>query len=212
MSELKVVSKDNQFSDNPRKISNSQLEQLTSHLKKYGDLSGVIYCRNNKAFVGGNQRSKVFDGSKITIIEKYDKPLSDKTVAVGFIEWNGRKYFYREVEFTEDEFREACIAANNDGGKWDYGIFKEFWNKDELALFGFDMLELEDIFPTDLEDELNISSDDFEPTSPLNYLKFSTYRIPLTYEELNLLTNKLNDYFEINGTIVGFAKHLVENE
>jgi len=212
MSELKVVSKDNQFSDNPRKISNSQLEQLTSHLKKYGDLSGVIYCRNNKAFVGGNQRSKVFDGSKITITEKYDKPLSDKTVAVGFIEWNGRKYFYREVEFTEDEFREACIAANNDGGKWDYDIFKEFWNKDELALFGFDMSELEDIFPTDLEDELNISSDDFEPTSPLNYLKFSTYRIPLTDEELNLLTNKLNEYFEINGTIVGFGKYLVENE
>ncbi|MFV0392415.1 MAG: hypothetical protein ACK5KP_11130 [Paludibacteraceae bacterium] len=212
MSELKVLSKENQFADNPRKISSSQLEQLTNHLKKYGDLSGVIYCRNNKAFVGGNQRSKVFNGSKITITENYNTPLSDKTVAIGFIEWTGRKYFYREVEFTKEEFREACIAANNDGGKWDNNVFKEFWSKEELSIFGFDMTELENIFPTDLEDELNISSDDFEQTSALDYLKFSTYRIPLTDEELNLLNNELSNYFELNGTVVGFAKYLVENE
>lgn len=31
-----------QFADNPRKISASQREQLSMHLKKFGDLGGVV--------------------------------------------------------------------------------------------------------------------------------------------------------------------------
>ena len=110
------ISNSLQFKDNPRKISGSQKEQLTNHLAKFGDLGGVVYCRNNKAYVGGNQRSTIFEGASITYI---DPPiLPDKTVAMGFIQWNGNLYSYREVEFTTKEFSEACIAANNDGGEW----------------------------------------------------------------------------------------------
>jgi hypothetical protein len=49
-----------QFAENPRKISASQREQLSFHLQKYGDLGGVIYCKNNKAYVGGNQPLNYF--------------------------------------------------------------------------------------------------------------------------------------------------------
>lgn len=125
---MNKISKDFIFKDNPRKITDKQPSRLESDLRKFGDLSGVVYCRNNKAYVGGNQRSKIFDGSQITLIKEYDEPLQDKTVAVGFIEWNGSRYLYREVEFSESEFREACIVANNDGGDWDFDLLKEWDN------------------------------------------------------------------------------------
>ena len=111
---MNKINKDFIFKDNPRKITDRQLSRLECDLRKFSDLSGVVYCRNNKAYVGGNQRSKIFDGSQITIIKEYDEPLHDKTVAIGFIEWNNIRYWYCEVEFSESEFREACIVANDD--------------------------------------------------------------------------------------------------
>jgi len=134
---MNKINKDFIFKDNPRKITDRQLSRLECDLRKFGDLSGVVYCRNNKAYVGGNQRSKIFDGSQITLIKEYDEPLQDKTVAVGFIEWNGSRYLYREVEFSESEFREACVVANNDGGDWDFDLLQE-WDMDELASWDFD--------------------------------------------------------------------------
>ena len=135
---MNKISKDFIFKDNPRKITDKQLSRLECDLRKFGDLSGVVYCRKNKAYVGGNQRSKIFDGSQITIIKEYDEPLHDKTAAIGFIEWNNIRYWYREVEFSESEFREACIVANNDGGDWDFDLLKE-WDMDELASWDFDI-------------------------------------------------------------------------
>lgn len=134
---MNKISKDFIFKDNPRVITDRQLSRLERDLHRFGDLSGVVYCRNNKAYVGGNQRSKIFDGSQITIIKEYDEPLHDKTVAIGFIEWNNIRYWYREVEFSESEFREACIVANNDGGDWDFDLLQE-WDMDELASWDFD--------------------------------------------------------------------------
>ena len=55
------ISKDLKFKRNPRKITDSQLALLREHLSELGDLSGVIYCHNNKAYVGGNQRLYFWD-------------------------------------------------------------------------------------------------------------------------------------------------------
>lgn len=135
----KIIDKSQQYQFNPRSISDSDLNRLHDHLFKFGDLSGVVYCRNNKAYVGGNQRSKVFDGSQITIIQEFDTPQADKTIAIGFIIWNNRKYTYREVVFSEKEFRETCIAANNDGGTWDMDVLKEHWDPEQLKDWGLDI-------------------------------------------------------------------------
>lgn len=196
-----------QFADNPRKISASQREQLSMHLKKFGDLGGVVYCRINNAYVGGNQRSTIFEGATISYINHFDTPLPDKTVAIGFIEWNGNKYLYREVEFTNEEFREACIAANNDGGEWDLKVFQSSWTKDELENFGFNTSEFENLFP-DME-ELSIANDSFEPTAGLDYLKFGGYKIPLSDVELAALNTKADSYFSTNGTLLGFVQTLI---
>ena len=41
------------------------------------------------------------------------------------------------MEFSDSEFREACIVANNDGGDWDFDLLQE-WDVDELASWDFD--------------------------------------------------------------------------
>lgn len=201
------ISSDLQYKSNPRKISGSQREQLSNHLRKYGDLSGVVYCKNNKAYVGGNQRSTIFDGASITYIDSFTTPLPDKTTAIGFIEWNDNKYLYREVEFSEEEFREACIAANNDGGSWDEQVFKANWTKEELESFGFNTSDFENLFPD--QEELNLANGDFEPTTGIEYMKFGGYKIPLSDIELAGLNTKADAYFSLNGTLLGFVQSLL---
>lgn len=205
----KTVSKDLQYKHNPRKITGTQIERLESDLHKFGDLSGVVFCRNNKAYVGGNQRSKIFDGAEITILESFKKPLPDKTVAIGFINWKGNKYVYREVVYTEEEFREACIVANNDGGSFDEEMLAKEWDKLELLSYGLDISEYEHLFPT--EEEMSIANDGFEPTTSIDYLKFGGYKIPLSEPELAALNEKADSYFSIHGTLLGFAQELLSN-
>lgn len=156
---MKRIDKNLQFKNNPRKITDTQLERLEDNLLKFGDLSGVVFCRNNNAYVGGNQRSKIFDGSQITITESFDKPQPDKTVATGFIAWKEHRYSYREVEFTEQEFREACIVANNDGGTWDFEVLANEWDNDLLNDWGLAVsfsntdVNLEDFFDANISSE-----------------------------------------------------------
>jgi hypothetical protein len=205
----KTVRKDLQYKSNPRKITGSQIERLESDLQKFGDLSGVVYCQANKAYVGGNQRSKIFDGSDITVLERFEEPQSDKTVAIGFINWNGNKYLYREVQFTEEEFREACIVANNDGGSFDWDMLSVEWDKFELSSYGLDISEHEHLFPAD--EELKIANEGFEPTTNIYYLKFGGYKIPLSETELSALNRKADEYFSTNGTLLGFAQTLLNH-
>jgi len=147
----------------------------------------------------------IFEGASITYI---DPPiLPDKTVAMGFIQWNGNLYSYREVEFTGEEFREACIAANNDGGDWDERVFQALWTKEELESFGFNTSDFENLFPD--PEELNLANGEFEPTTGIEYMKFGGYKIPLSETELVGLNTKADSYFSLNGTLLGFVQSLL---
>ncbi|MCP4763932.1 MAG: hypothetical protein GY870_19325 [archaeon] len=137
------LSNQKKYKDNPRIISDEQKNFLKENLEELGDLSGIIYCVKNKAFVGGNQRSDVFDGSEIEIVERFEKPTKTKTTAHGFINYNGEKYTYREVEFTEKQFQKACITANSTGGDWDTEKLKD-WDSVDLEDWGVDVPEIFD--------------------------------------------------------------------
>lgn len=134
------VDKKKQYKNNPRQISEKQLADLQNHLEELGDLSGVVYCKNNKAYVGGNQRSKIFDGAEIEIIETFKRPTKTHTTAHGYITYKGEKYTYREVNFDSDQFNKACIVANSAGGEWDTDKLKD-WKKEDLIDWG---VKLED--------------------------------------------------------------------
>lgn len=46
------------YKHNPRKITTKELKSLEDTLRRLGDLSGIIYNKKSKQFIGGNQRSK----------------------------------------------------------------------------------------------------------------------------------------------------------
>ncbi len=124
MESQKKISNELKFEGNPRKINDKQKELLKKHIEELGDLSGVVYCQNQKAYVGGNQRSDIFDGAKIEIVKEFKKPNKSNTVANGFIIHNNERFAYREVKFNEEQFKQACIVANNDGGENDWEILQ----------------------------------------------------------------------------------------
>jgi len=143
MEPKKKIDRKNKFKGNPRQISKKQFNLLKDHLEELGDLAGVVYCQNNNAYVGGNQRSEVFSGSNITILERNKKPSKNGTLAHGFIEYNGEKYAYREVYFTKEQFDKACIVANSDGGSFDWDILANEWDNVKLGEWGLDIPGLE---------------------------------------------------------------------
>lgn len=114
------------YHKNPRKISKEDFELLSSSLKKYGDLSGIVVNRRNGEVIGGNQRTSFFklqpEGAEIVVVESFDTPTATGTVAVGYVLYEGEKYAYREVEWDEKQEAEANILANKVGGMWDYDI------------------------------------------------------------------------------------------
>jgi len=145
------ISKLKKFKGNPRRMTEKQFSLLKEHIEKLGDLSGVIYCVNNKAYVGGNQRSEIFDGCEIVITERFDEPTALKTLAHGYIVYQGEKYTYREVSFTEEEFKQACIVANNDGGTFDWDILANQWDELKLVEWGMDVPDMFEKIPDDNE-------------------------------------------------------------
>ena len=71
---------------NPRTMSSEDKEALKISLKKYGDMSGIVYNRRTKKLVGGHQRNSVLpQESKIIIEHKYKNPTEAYTVADGYV-------------------------------------------------------------------------------------------------------------------------------
>lgn len=146
------IDKGRKYAANPRTITDEQRNLLRKHLETLGDLSGVIYCMKNKAFVGGNQRSEIMDGCEIEIVERFDKPTANKTTAHGFITFGGEKFAYREVAFSKKEFKQACIVANSNGGVWDWDVLAgDDWADLPLEEWGLELLMSIDILDEDFE-------------------------------------------------------------
>ena len=123
----RVLSSANINPQNPRKISDAELTQLSDSLKRFGDLGGIVLNRITGQLVGGHQRVSAFRQSEVPVVltDELKKPDRTGTVAYGYIELNGTRYNYREVTWTKEQERIANIAANNIGGDWDNQLLAE---------------------------------------------------------------------------------------
>lgn len=139
--------------NNPRKITEAKQRMLLKALRKFGDLSGIVYNRKSKQLVGGHQRRDVFSpDTPIVIVKKYSRPTKTGTVAEGYIEAKGERFTYREVYWDETTEKAATIAANKGAGEWDPAKLKD-WIQDlnsfdinfDLELTMFDPDEIKDI-------------------------------------------------------------------
>ena len=179
MKAKETISKDLKWDKNPRKITEKKKELLKNHIDELGDLSGVVYCHNNNAFVGGNQRTDIFDNSKIEIVEQYDKPNEKGTIAYGFINYKNERFAYREVNFTEELFKKACIVANNDGGENDWEILNtDYWDNIELEAFGLDIIGF-DVNEEDMTDGFSLPDGDKAPFQQQTYTLADTQAIEI---------------------------------
>ena len=113
---------------NPRKITGDALSRLEKSLKEFGSLDGFIYNKTTGRLISGHQRQKILGEAEI---------VGDHVI------WNGQKFPYREVEWSELKEKSANIQANNLAGTWDEDILEE-WMKElkdadwDLDLTGFD--------------------------------------------------------------------------
>lgn len=128
------------YTNNPRQISRKEFEQLKRDLADLGDLGGLVHDLNTDQVISGNQRSRVFDLSKLqpVITQSFDPPTPQGTVALGYVEWQGERFSYRAVRWDDATARRANIRANMAGGSWDWGILANAWEPAELQEWGFD--------------------------------------------------------------------------
>jgi hypothetical protein len=132
------------YEKNPRTLTAQQKKDLERDLRELGDLSGIVHEEQSDQIIGGNQRSDIFDvnSCEIEIHTTYDPPTKTGTVAIGFIHWNGERYPYRLVRWTEEQCDRANITANRAGGDWNWDKLVEGFGKDDLKNWGFEDKEL----------------------------------------------------------------------
>ena len=128
---------------NPRLWTKKDRDALLQSLTSFGDLSGIVHDLNSGQIVSGNFRSEIIgavenpDQCEIEIVHQNDAPDEQGTVAQGFVIWNGKRYAYRQVRWTDKQCEEACIKANYLGGSTDWEEMANYWS----AKYGDALLE-----------------------------------------------------------------------
>ncbi len=109
---------------NPRTITKYDAEVLANGLDKYGSLDGIVFNTALNMLVGGHQRVATFRrmGARENVIytQRFETPTRTGTVALGYIEYNGEYFPYREVSWPAEAHNlVATILANKAGGDWE---------------------------------------------------------------------------------------------
>lgn len=161
---------------NPRKITDDQLSRLDKSLNEFGDLGCIVYNTQTKRIVSGHQRTKIIPKeSDIVIEQEYEIPTETGTTAIGYILHKGEKYKYREVDWPETKELAANLAANKQGGEFDYSILPDVLLELDGAnvdwdLTGFELDEIEDLLaPFKVEDGL--TDEDSVPEVKQSFVK-----------------------------------------
>lgn len=123
---------------NPRQITDDKLATLGRAMQEFGDLSGVIVNLTSGHLVGGHQRVKNFSPEdEVVILERWEEPNEQHTVAWGYVKHGDERWNYREVKADDEWERQANVAANGLWGDFDYGLLPELLQG--LAASGSDM-------------------------------------------------------------------------
>lgn len=125
---------------NPRKWSNSAIEQLNESIKRFGFVDPVLVN-------GANGRKNVVIGGHFRL--KVAKDLGIKTVPVVYIDIPD-----------EDKEKELNLRLNKATGDWDWDLLAEF-DESLLADVGFSSEELDEVFNVDeiVTEEFNLEKE-----------------------------------------------------
>ncbi len=114
---------------NPRRITQDQLDRLRSSVEKYGDLSGIVYNRRTGHVVCGHQRLKIMDAehTSFQFSSESEEPDDTGSVATGWIIDSAGEvthHPYRVVDVDDQTEHEMMIAANAHGGDWQADVLR----------------------------------------------------------------------------------------
>lgn len=152
---------------NPRTITSQQLDSLKQAMKEFGDLGGIVFNRSTGRLVSGHQRGKNLDPTWTIVKEEIAD--SKGTVAHGYVDTPDGRFSYREVAWDETREIAANIAANQQGGDFDYDLLAELTQRINaedsslVDLLGFDDLTLKELLAEQNESELGEEDPDVEP-------------------------------------------------
>ena len=152
---------------NPRTMSAEKKKALKKSIAKFGDLGGFLYNVRTKRLFGGHQKRDGFPNGTVKVEKRYEEPTKAYTVAEGYVEIEGERFKYREVDAPEEWEMEAMVAANRHSGEWDMEILKlnfaDFKSLDVEAM-GFGKLELKELgikyTPIELSSPVIVGSDE----------------------------------------------------
>lgn len=120
------------FKQNPRKMSEKQVADLTKSLKKYGLVEIPAIDADNR-IIAGHQRLAVMQ-----LIGRGEEMIDCRVP--------NRK-------LSEQEYKQYLITSNKVHGDWDEEILSEHFDTDLLLDSGFDKDELSELFSDTLETE-----------------------------------------------------------
>lgn len=132
--------------DNPRKwdkVGDKKL--LADSMKKFGDLSGIIWNETTNNFVGGNMRSQQLkiEDCDIEIVGENKRVDRQGTKRWGYVMWEVdgvlSRFNFRHVKWSKEKEDEACLAANKLGGVFDNSKLVKFFDRKLLTVVGFDL-------------------------------------------------------------------------
>lgn len=179
--------------DNPRTISEGQLQKLKESIQKnpdYFEARPIILSdrTGHLVIIAGNQR--------------YDAcvQLGIKEVPTVLIR-----------NLTEEREREIIIRDNVSNGEWDMSRLFE-WDCRKLMEWGIEGISFPDLddFPGGMEDTHNVlRNENYEAGAHIKYLAFEGYKIPITDVELEGLKQRAAGYLEENGVMIGFVNNLL---
>jgi len=156
---MKKISQLTPNPQNPRLISKSALNGLRESLKKFGDLSGVVFNKTTGQLVGGHQRVKIFS--------EIDPKIIMTSETDGWFEYEGHKFPYREVEWSESKEAQANLTANNPEiqGAWDLEKLPEIVATAQTEE-GFDSLQLGSIADIANPPDTDLNADEVPEVDP----------------------------------------------
>jgi hypothetical protein len=125
-----------------------QVAPFRASLRRFGDLSGIVFNRTSGQLVGGHKRIEAFRedaGAQVVSLDGFGYViLSD-----------GGRFAYREVEWDSATEQAANLAANQWGAEWDWSGVSQILqalNASDPALpilTGFPAHELENLLAAD---------------------------------------------------------------
>lgn len=126
--------------ENPRTISDEELQRLEKSLKEFGDLSGFVFNTRTGRLVGGHQRKRVLPGKAIIkITHRIEEPTTTGTTAMGYADVGGERFSYREVDWPEQKEKAANIAANKHGGHFENRMLADWINELDAQNYDLDL-------------------------------------------------------------------------